>query len=79
MMSIAAGPVTPASEWLLDNFHLVASEVLEVRRNLPPGYYRELPKLALRELAGHARIYALAEEIIRHSDSAWTGISWSAS
>ncbi len=61
--------VTPAAEWLLDNFHLVASEVLDVRRNLPPGYYRELPKLALPELAGHARVYALAEEIIRHSDS----------
>ena len=61
--------VTPAAEWLLDNFHLVASEVLDVRRNLPPGYYRELPKLALRELAGHARVYVLAEEIIRHSDS----------
>ncbi|MFH1265177.1 MAG: carbohydrate-binding protein, partial [Planctomycetota bacterium] len=61
--------VTPAAEWLLDNFHLVASEVLDVRRNLPPGYYRELPKLALRELTGHARVYALAEEIIRHSDS----------
>ncbi|MHB8094179.1 MAG: GH36-type glycosyl hydrolase domain-containing protein [Candidatus Aminicenantales bacterium] len=63
------GIVTPAAEWLLDNYHLVASEVLDVRRNLPPGYYRELPKLALRELAGHARVYALAEEIIRHSDS----------
>ncbi len=61
--------VTPAAEWLLDNYHLVASEVLDVRRNLPPGYYRQLPKLALRELAGHARVYALAEEIIRHSDS----------
>ncbi|MDH4197463.1 MAG: hypothetical protein OEW05_08665, partial [Candidatus Aminicenantes bacterium] len=61
--------VALAVEWLLDNFHLVASEVLDVRRNLPPGYYRELPKLALRELEGHARVYALAEEIIRHSDS----------
>ncbi len=61
--------VTPAAEWLLDNYHLVASDVLDVRRDLPPGYYRELPKLDLRELAGHARIYALAEEIIRHSDS----------
>jgi cyclic beta-1,2-glucan glucanotransferase len=61
--------VTPAAEWILDNFHLVASEVLEVRRNLPPGYYRELPKLALRELAGDARVYAMAVELIRHSDS----------
>jgi cyclic beta-1,2-glucan synthetase len=61
--------VTPAAEWLLDNYHLVASEILDVRRNLPPGYYRELPKLALRELAGDARVYAVAVELIRHSDS----------
>ena len=61
--------VTPAAEWLLDNFHLVASEILDVRRSLPQGYYRELPKLAFRELAGHARAYAMAVELIRHSDS----------
>jgi cyclic beta-1,2-glucan synthetase len=61
--------VTPAAEWLLDNFHLVAAEILDVRRNLPPGYYRELPKLALRERAGDARVYAMAVELIRHSDS----------
>jgi cyclic beta-1,2-glucan synthetase len=61
--------VTPAAEWLLDNYHLVASEIVDVRRNLPQGYYRELPKLALRELAGDARVYAMAVELIRHSDS----------
>ena len=61
--------VTPAAEWLLDNFHLVASEIRDVRHNLPRGYYRELPKLAPRELAGHARVYAMAVELIRHSDS----------
>jgi cyclic beta-1,2-glucan synthetase len=61
--------ITPAAEWLLDNFHLVAAEISNVRESLPLGYYRELPKLALRELAGNARVYALAIELIRHSDS----------
>ena len=61
--------VTPAAEWLLDNYHLIASEVRDVRQNLPRGYFRELPKLALREQAGHARVYAMAVELIRHSDS----------
>ncbi len=61
--------VPPAAEWLLDNFHLVASEIRDVHQNLPRGYYRELPKLALRELAGDARVYAMAVELIRHSDS----------
>jgi len=40
--------VTPAADWLLDNYHLVASEVRDVRQNLPRDYYRELPKLAAR-------------------------------
>ncbi len=61
--------VTASAEWLLDNFHLVASEIRDVRQNLPRGYYRELPKLAAREQAGNARVYALAVELIRHSDS----------
>ncbi|KAB2956365.1 MAG: carbohydrate-binding protein, partial [Thermoanaerobaculia bacterium] len=61
--------VTPAAEWILDNFHLVASEIRGVRQNLPRGYYRELPKLALREQAGTARVYAMAVELIRHTDS----------
>ncbi len=61
--------VTPAAEWLLDNYHLVASEIRDVRQNLPRGYYRDLPKLATRELAGDARVYAMAVELIRHSDS----------
>ncbi len=61
--------VTAAAEWLLDNYHLVASEIRDVRQNLPRAYYRELPKLATRELAGDARVYAMAVELIRHSDS----------
>jgi len=61
--------VTAATDWILDNFHVVASEIRGIRENLPRGYYRELPKLALREQAGTARVYAMAVEIIRHSDS----------
>ncbi|HEX9188579.1 MAG TPA: carbohydrate-binding protein, partial [Vicinamibacteria bacterium] len=61
--------VTAAAEWLLDNYHLVASEIRDVRQNLPRAYYRELPKVATREFKGDARVYAMAVELIRHSDS----------
>ncbi len=61
-------PVTPAAEWLLDNFHLIESEIVSVRHDLPSAYYRELPKLAPREKAGTARIDAMALELIAHSD-----------
>ncbi len=61
--------VVAAADWLLDNFHLIASEISDIRRNLPRTYSRTLPTLASREHAGHARVYAIAVELIRHSDS----------
>jgi cyclic beta-1,2-glucan synthetase len=61
--------LTAAEEWLLDNFHLVTAQMHDVRQNLPPRYARELPALALRQQAGQARVYAIAIELIRHSDS----------
>src|SRR3989454_4875631 len=62
-------PIAPAAEWLLDNFHLVESETREIRHHLPTRYYRELPKLATRELSGTARVYAMAVELLRYSDA----------
>jgi cellobiose phosphorylase len=61
--------VTPAAEWLLDNFHLVEGEIREIRHHLPTRYYLELPKLATRELSGTARVYAMAVEVLRYSDA----------
>src|SRR5476649_1455260 len=65
----AGQPITAAAEWLLDNFHLLTSEIRDVRQHLPGAYYRQLPALASREQAGHTRIYAMAVELVRHSDS----------
>ncbi|HVS17938.1 MAG TPA: glucoamylase family protein, partial [Planctomycetota bacterium] len=65
----AGGSVTPAEEWLLDNYYLVDGETQVVRQNLPLGYYRSLPRLAARELRGEARAFALALELLRHTDS----------
>ena len=60
--------VDPAVEWLLDNFHLLESQARALRHDLPIRYYRKLPKLAGRQLAGQARIYAMAFELVRHGD-----------
>ncbi len=61
--------LTPAAEWLLDNFPLVATAIRDVRQSLPGGYYRELPKLAVRGRVGQARVYAMALELLSHSDN----------
>jgi cyclic beta-1,2-glucan synthetase len=61
--------ITPPAEWLLDHFHVVQAEIRAIRQNLPNRYYRELPTLFERQYAGHARVYAMALELLRHSDS----------
>ena len=38
--------ITPAAEWLVDNFHIVDEQLREIQDDLPPGFYRELPQLA---------------------------------
>jgi cyclic beta-1,2-glucan synthetase len=37
--------ITPAAEWLLDNFYLIEEQIQMARRHLPRGYSRELPRL----------------------------------
>ena len=60
--------VSPAAEWLLDNYHLLASEILSIRRNMPAGYYRRLPKILEGRRHGPARIEVMAGELIAVSD-----------
>ena len=60
--------ITPASEWLLDNFYLVEEQVVIARKHLPKGYSEALPYLAEGMSAGMPRVYDIVLEIIAHSD-----------
>jgi cyclic beta-1,2-glucan synthetase len=62
-------PITPAAEWVLDNYHLVEEQIREIREDLPPGFYRQLPKLADGLLAGYPRVFGLAWAFVAHTDS----------
>jgi cyclic beta-1,2-glucan synthetase len=60
--------ITPAGEWLLDNFYLVEEQIRTARRHLPKGYSRELPRLMNGPSAGLPRVYDIALETISHGD-----------
>lgn len=60
--------ISPAGEWLLDNFHLIQEEIRTAKRHLPIGYSRELPRLTNTSSAGYPRVYDIALEIIAHVD-----------
>ena len=62
-------PITPASEWLVDNYHLVEKQIHTIQSDLTPGYYRQLPKLAAGPFAGYPRVFGIAWAFVAHSDS----------
>lgn len=57
---------SPVAEWLLDNFYVVREQMRDIRRHLPPKFFRQLPKL----VDGRARIHVLARELVCHCDCA---------
>ncbi|MEO9228559.1 MAG: glycosyl transferase, partial [Devosia sp.] len=63
------GAITPAAEWLVDNYYLVERQIREIRADLPPGYYRQLPKLADGPFRGYPRVFGIAWAFVAHTDS----------
>jgi len=61
--------VSPAAEWLLDNFHLVEAQLQQIHDGVPRSYYARLPKLATPPLAGLPRVYGIAWAYVAHTDS----------
>ena len=60
--------ITPAGEWLLDNYYLIEEQIRTAKRHLPKAYSRELPRLLHGPSAGLPRVYDIALEIISHGD-----------
>ena len=68
--------LSPAAEWLVDNFHVVEEQLRQIRQDLPPSYYYQLPKLSTGEMRGYPRIYAIALIFVAHTDSRFDGDSF---
>ena len=41
------GAITPAAEWFVESFSLVEDVLREIRDDLPPGFFRQLPARAI--------------------------------
>lgn len=63
------GTITPAAEWLVDNFYIVEEQLREIRDDLPRGFYRRLPKLASGHLEGYPRVFGVTWAFVAHTDS----------
>lgn len=61
--------ITPAAEWLLDNFYLIEEQIQLAKRHLPRGYSRELPRLVSSPSEGLPRVYDIVLALISHVDA----------
>ena len=61
--------ITPAAEWLIDNFYVVQEQIRQVREDFPRGFYRGLPKLADGPFKGYPRVFGVAWAFVAHTDS----------
>ncbi|GDX03896.1 GH36-type glycosyl hydrolase domain-containing protein [Buttiauxella sp. A111] len=65
--------ITPAGEWLLDNYYLIEEQIRVVRHHLPKNFGKGLPPLTPPHNC--PRIYDIASEAIAHADGRWDAAS----
>ena len=63
--------ISPAAEWLLENFHTIEAQLKEIHEGLPRSYFRSLPVLLDEPLAGLPRVYGVAWAFVAHTDGAF--------
>jgi len=61
--------ITPAADWLVNNFHVVEDQLRDIRTLLPRRFYARLPALDAGPLAGLPRVYGIAWAFVAHTDS----------
>ena len=60
--------ITPAGEWLLDNFHVIEEQIKTSKIHLPRRYSHELPVIDDIEWKTKPRVFIIARELINHTD-----------
>lgn len=61
-------PLPPASQWLLDNNYIIEAQAEVIQQNYSWRDSRNLPLLSSGPLRGFPRAYAIALEIVSHTD-----------
>ncbi|MDZ4167476.1 MAG: glucoamylase family protein [Coriobacteriia bacterium] len=62
-------PVSPAAEWLLDNYYLIEEQIRLVRDDLPAHYGAELPRLSTGDYRLLPRVFEMMVTLVSHTDS----------
>lgn len=60
--------ITPAGEWLIDNFYLIEEHIRIAKTHFPKHYSEDLPQIIMGKSTGITRSYDIALQVISHND-----------
>ncbi len=61
--------ITPAAEWLIDNYYIIQEQFVQIRNDFPVSYQKSIPRLIKGPLKGYPRIYELIQNIVLYNDN----------
>jgi cyclic beta-1,2-glucan synthetase len=60
--------ISPAAEWLIDNFYIIQEQIVQTGIDFPKEYHRSIPLIKAGEYAGLPKVYELVLNYLDHTD-----------
>ncbi|WP_340103706.1 GH36-type glycosyl hydrolase domain-containing protein [Rhodohalobacter sp. 8-1] len=61
--------ISPAAEWLIDNFYIIQEQIVQVGVDFPKEYQKSLPLFKNGEFRGLPKVYELVLNLLNHTDN----------
>jgi cellobiose phosphorylase len=61
--------ISPAAEWLIDNFYIIQEQIVQIETDFPIGFQRNIPHLKSGINKGLPRVYDLVYNLAHHTDN----------
>ena len=61
--------ISPAAEWLIDNFYIIQEQIVQIETDFPIGFQRNIPHLRSGVNKGLPRVYDLVYNLTIHTDN----------
>lgn len=64
----SAQELSPAAEWIIDNFYIIQEQIVEIQTDFPKAFQRSIPISGSVEYGGLPRVYELIKNYLVHTD-----------
>ena len=61
--------ISPAAEWLIDNFYIIQEQIVQIGIDFPKGYQKSIPLFKKGEFKGLPKVYELVLNLMNHTDN----------